>query len=67
MVAIPTTSGTGSEATSFAVISDKEKNMKYPLKLTYPVTPLTHFTQNIFWLLSCYINAGTQNGYYNNS
>ena len=38
MVAIPTTSGTGSEVTSFAVLTDKVRNKKYPLA-DYELTP----------------------------
>ena len=37
-VAVPTTSGTGSEVTAFSVITDKKAGMKYPLA-DYELTP----------------------------
>ncbi|MBE0467166.1 MAG: bifunctional acetaldehyde-CoA/alcohol dehydrogenase [Candidatus Desulforudis sp.] len=38
LVAVPTTSGSGSEVTAFTVITDRERNIKYPLA-DYALTP----------------------------
>ena len=47
MICIPTTSGTGSEVTPFAVISDKETGKKYPLA-DYSLTPSVAIVDPMF-------------------
>ena len=47
LVCIPTTSGTGSEVTPFAVITDKEENKKYPLA-DYSLTPTVAIIDPMF-------------------
>ncbi len=49
LVCIPTTSGTGSEVTPFAVITDKEEHKKYPLT-DYSLTPTVAIIDPTFTL-----------------
>lgn len=49
LVCIPTTSGTGSEVTPFAVITDKEEHKKYPLT-DYALTPSVAIIDPMFTL-----------------
>ncbi len=47
LVCIPTTSGTGSEVTPFAVLTDKRVNKKYPLA-DYSLTPTVAIVDSTF-------------------
>ncbi len=47
LVCIPTTSGTGSEVTPFAVLTDREENKKYPLT-DYALTPSVAIVDPLF-------------------
>ena len=59
LVCIPTTSGTGSEVTPFAVISDKANNKKYPLA-DYALTPTVAIVDPVFTMgLPASITADT--------
>lgn len=49
LICIPTTSGTGSEVTPFAVITDKEEHKKYPLA-DYSLTPTVAIIDPTFTL-----------------
>ena len=53
-IAIPTTSGTGSEVTPFAVISDKANNRKYPIA-DYSLTPTVAIVDPAFGIDSSWI------------
>ena len=59
LVCIPTTSGTGSEVTPFAVITDKDENKKYPLT-DYSLTPtVAIIDSNLTMSLPAAITADT--------
>ena len=59
LVCIPTTSGTGSEVTPFAVITDKETQIKYPLT-DYSLTPTVAIIDPAFTMsLPASITANT--------
>ncbi len=58
-VAIPTTSGTGTEMTGLAVITDNEKGVKYPV-VSYELTPdVTIIDGNLCKTMSDRITANT--------
>ncbi|GAA0125754.1 1-propanol dehydrogenase PduQ [Clostridium sp. CTA-19] len=58
-IAIPTTSGTGSEVTSFSVITDKKFNVKYPLVDEAMVPDMAILDANLVKTAPNFITADT--------
>lgn len=58
-IAIPTTSGTGSEVTNFAVITDKQKGVKYPLVSSELLPNVAILEPELVKSLPCQIVADT--------
>lgn len=58
-IAIPTTSGTGSEVTSFSVITDKKYNVKYPLVEEEMIPDMAILDANLVKTVPNFITADT--------
>ena len=58
-IAIPTTSGTGSEVTAFSVITDKKHNVKYPLVEESMVPDMAILDANLVKTVPNFITADT--------
>lgn len=58
-IAIPTTSGTGSEVTSYSVVTDKQNNRKIPLNDPYMIPDVAILDENLTKTVPPFVTADT--------